>query len=70
MFKAETGVTFGVYLTEFRIKRAIELLERTELKVYEVAERVGYTNLSYFSKVFKKVTGETPFALKNDIKSK
>ena len=70
MFKAETGVTFGVYLTEFRIKKAVELLERTELKVYEVAERVGYTNLSYFSKVFKKVTGETPFALKNDIKSK
>ncbi len=65
IFKAEVGQTFNSYLTQYRIKKAIELLNRTELKVYEIAERVGYPNLSYFSRVFKKITGETPFSYKN-----
>ncbi len=65
IFKAEVGTTFNNYLTEYRVKKAIELLEGTDLKVYEVAEKVGYTNLSYFSRVFKKVTGENPFVYKN-----
>lgn len=65
LFKAETGVTFNSYLTNYRIQKAVELLSKTELKVYEVAERVGYSNLSYFSRVFKKVTGVNPFFYKN-----
>lgn len=65
IFKAEVGMTFNNYLTEYRVKKAIELLSRTDMKVYEVAEKVGYTNLSYFSRVFKKVTGENPFVYKH-----
>ncbi|MBU3877490.1 response regulator [Faecalicatena sp. AGMB00832] len=65
LFKAETGVTFNSYLTNYRIQKAVELLTKTELKVYEVAEKVGYSNLSYFSRVFKKVTGVNPFFYKN-----
>ena len=65
IFKAETGMTFNGYLTEYRVKKAAELLRRTDLKVYEVAEKVGYPNLSYFSRVFKKITGENPFSFKN-----
>ena len=65
LLKAETGVTFNSYLTNYRIQKAVELLSKTELKVYEVAERVGYSNLSYFSRVFKKVTGVNPFFYKN-----
>lgn len=61
LFKAETGTTFNSYLTNYRIQKAIELLANTDLKVYEVAEKVGYSNLSYFSRVFKKVTGVNPF---------
>lgn len=64
IFKAEVGTTFNSYLTEYRVRKAAELLQRTDLKVYEVAERVGYPNLSYFSRVFKKVTGENPFSSK------
>ncbi len=66
LFKAETGVTFNSYLTNYRIQKAVELLTKTELKVYEVAEKVGYSNLSYFSRVFKKVTGVDPFYYKID----
>jgi len=65
LFKSEVGVTFNHYLTNYRVQKAIELLTKTDLKVYEVAEKVGYTNLSYFSRVFKKVTGVNPFFYKN-----
>lgn len=65
IFKAEVGQTFNSYLTQYRIKKAVELLNKTDFKVYEVAEKVGYPNLSYFSRVFKKITGETPFSYKN-----
>ena len=64
LFKSEVGTTFNSYLTEYRIKKAVDLLSKTDLKVYEVAEKVGYANLSYFSRVFKKITGENPFFYK------
>ena len=65
IFKSETGETFNSYLTNFRIEKAVELLEKTDLKIYEVGEKVGYPNLSYFSRVFKKVKGVNPFFYKN-----
>ncbi|MGL6201423.1 MAG: response regulator transcription factor [Lachnospiraceae bacterium] len=70
LFKAEIGMTFNSYLTDYRIKKAKELLAKTDLMVYEVAEKVGYKNLSYFSRVFKKVTGTNPFFYKTDKMSK
>lgn len=69
-FKEETGVKFVVYLNNLRLKNALHLLETTNLKVYEVAERVGYSNLSYFSTVFKKNFGQNPFDYKNSFKNK
>lgn len=65
LFKEDTGMKFVVYLNNLRLKHAITLLERTNLKVYEVAEKVGYSNLSYFSTVFKKNFGQNPFDYKN-----
>jgi len=66
IFKEETGVKFVVYLNNLRLKHALRLLESTNLKVYEVAEQVGYSNLSYFSTVFKKNFGQNPFDYKNN----
>lgn len=65
LFKEETGIKFVVYLNNLRLKQALQLLENTNLKVYEVAEAVGYSNLSYFSTVFKKNFGQNPFDYKN-----
>lgn len=65
LFKEETGMKFIVYLNNLRLRHAIELLETTNLKVYEVAEQTGYSNLSYFSTVFKKNFGQNPFDYKN-----
>lgn len=64
IFKKETGINFVVYLNNIRLKHALDLLENTNLKVYEIAENVGYSNLSYFSTVFKKNFGMNPFEYK------
>ncbi|MFC4600936.1 response regulator transcription factor [Cohnella hongkongensis] len=60
VFKEETGSTVQARLTDIRMDRAKRLLDEGALKVYEVAERVGYRNGQYFSQVFRKTTGMTP----------
>lgn len=60
VFKSQTGETFTSALTKKRIEKAKELLETTDLKTYEVAEEVGYSDAHYFGSTFKKYTGETP----------
>lgn len=65
IFKEETGIKFVVYLNNLRLKAAVHLLEETNLKVYEIAEKVGYSNMSYFSTVFKKNFGKNPFEYRN-----
>jgi len=58
-FKKETDYTLLNYLTRYRIHKAMELLRDGKLKVYEVAERVGYRDITYFSTMFKKLVGVT-----------
>lgn len=59
-FRKETGVNFSVYIRDFRISKAKELLIATTLKQYEVAEKVGYSDSKYFGRVFKEVVGLSP----------
>lgn len=59
-FHKEMGITFSTYLKNFRINRAKELLCGTQLKLYEIADRVGYSDSKYFSKVFRDTTGQLP----------
>lgn len=60
LFKKETGQNFLEYLSEVRMNRAKELLKETKLPVGEICERVGYADLKYFTKSFKKATGIKP----------
>ena len=60
VFKKETDYTILAYLTRIRMHRAMELLREGRLKVYEVAERVGYRDVPYFSSAFKRVVGVSP----------
>lgn len=60
MFTRETGMNFIAFLNSLRMKQAVELLEHTDKKVYEIAEEAGYSSLSYFSTAFKKSFGQTP----------
>lgn len=59
-FSNETGISFIAYLTELRIKKAKEMIERTNMKVYEISEAVGYSSVEHFTRVFKRITGRTP----------
>ncbi|MGL4798421.1 MAG: response regulator [Cellulosilyticaceae bacterium] len=60
IFKKEIGKTFIQYVTAFRIEKAKELLTYTNLKTYEITEKVGYVDAHYFSVIFKKYTHVTP----------
>ena len=63
IFKRDTGETFTNYLIRFRMEKAKELLLEGKYFVYEVAERVGYKNMPYFSNIFRKYTGHKPSEL-------
>ncbi len=68
-FKEKTGDTYLNYLLKLRINRAKELLEKTDLKVYEVCEMVGYSDTNYFSKLFEKFAGCRPSEFKKKMGS-
>lgn len=67
VFRKATGDSFTNYVNGYRIRKAKELLAGTTLKVYEVSERVGFTDYHYFLKIFKKVTGGVPTDTRSDI---
>ena len=65
-FKKEVGTNFSEYLMNLRMQQAKRLLETTNMRVSDIALRVGITNMSYFSTVFHKSFGCKP----NDIRKK
>lgn len=48
------------YVTNERLKVAKELLSHTDLKIYDIASKVGYQDTKYFSRLFKQWTGQLP----------
>ncbi|MBE5837876.1 MAG: helix-turn-helix domain-containing protein [Butyrivibrio sp.] len=60
LFKLHYGANIYEYLQEVRMERAKELLTKSDLKVQDVAQRVGYSDTNYFSKAFRNYTGMTP----------
>lgn len=69
IFKKETDKTFINYLTQIRMEAAKELLRTTNLKTFEIAEKVGYTEQNYFSYSFKKNFGISPSSYRNGFKT-
>lgn len=67
-FKKETGQNFTDYLNGIRIEKAKEYLRRPDISVSDVWEKVGYSSLSYFSRVFKQVTAMGPLEYKKAMK--
>ncbi len=59
-FKKYTGQSVNQYLIQLRLTMASTLLRDTELSVEEICERTGFSEISYFSKVFKKKLNHTP----------
>lgn len=61
-FKTITGISPLQYISDLRIAHALELLESGYYKIYEVAEKSGFSDCKYFSTVIKKATGHNPKA--------
>lgn len=59
-FKQETGYTLMEYIQVYRVQKAKEMLLENRMTIAEIGTEVGYDSPAYFSKIFKKVTGQTP----------
>lgn len=66
LFKQELKKNFIDYITEIRMKQALKLLKEKEYLIKELSESVGYSNPTYFCKVFKSYTGKTIGEYKNN----
>lgn len=70
IFNKTVGVSFNSYVDHKRIDQSKELLKENHLKVYEIAEQVGYKNVDYFHKKFKKYVGISPAEYRKNITGK
>jgi len=59
-----SGVNFKTYLDSFRIKKAVDLLRSTENTVSDIAAQCGYDNVRTFNNTFRRITGQSPCALR------
>jgi two-component system, response regulator YesN len=59
-FKQEFNENISDYIVRIRMEKAKSLLKNSQLKIYEIANMIGYQDDKYFRKVFKKVEGITP----------
>lgn len=64
-YKQATGMTLSMYITVLRISQAKSWLEETDKSIYSISIMLGYQDEIYFSKLFKKVVGMTPFEFRN-----
>jgi len=60
LFKNNFGISFNDYLTNLRIDQAKKLLRRSDMKIYEIADRVGYRDPDYSINKFRQKVGMTP----------
>ncbi|GJM78084.1 hypothetical protein HMSSN139_05800 [Paenibacillus sp. HMSSN-139] len=67
VFAKEMGETFIEYVARRRIEHAMVMMQ-SGMKLYEIGERVGYPNPGHFTKVFKRITGQTPLEYREKLK--
>lgn len=66
LIKKETGWTFAALLNRQRIKQAQKLLLTSQHGIEEICFAVGYTNVGYFYKIFKRICGQSPKSYRQD----
>jgi two-component system response regulator YesN len=69
-FATKTGIRFNDYVTMVKMARAKYLLINTKLKTYEIGYQLGYHDINYFSKLFKKYYGKNPSEYRINLKEK
>lgn len=60
LFKEVADVNFLTYITDVKLEKAADMLENTDMKIYEIMNRVGYQKSQHFSSLFRKKYGVTP----------
>ncbi|WP_314059681.1 AraC family transcriptional regulator [uncultured Vagococcus sp.] len=60
LFKKEVGMTYITYLNQYRVEQSKLLLRNSDKQLAEISEKVGYTDPTYFSRIFKKITDISP----------
>lgn len=60
LFNREMGINFSTFLKKFRVSQAKRLLKGSDMKIYEVANAVGYGDSKYFNRVFREEVGVSP----------
>lgn len=60
LFKRETGQTISEYITAYRIHQAVVMMAQPNVRLYEIAEKTGFGDANYFTRVFKQQRGLTP----------
>ncbi|MCP3028483.1 response regulator [Halobacillus sp. A5] len=66
-FKQESGISLSKYVTKLRINQAKHWLRQSEESIYSISLMLGYKDEKYFSKLFKKEVGQTPFDYRNEM---
>ncbi len=66
-FSAEQGMNFGRYVLRLRIERAIDILAQSRQPVSDIAYAVGFNDLSYFGRVFRRYVGMSPSAYRESL---
>ncbi|MCD1654063.1 PocR ligand-binding domain-containing protein [Treponema zuelzerae] len=66
LFNKITGETFANYVNTLRIRKACEYLDQEDIPITTIAFNLGFDDISYFDKVFKKIAGTTPSAYKKN----
>ncbi|GGI46363.1 hypothetical protein GCM10008018_16720 [Paenibacillus marchantiophytorum] len=66
-FRKKTGWSLSEYIVSQRIEHAKTMLAQSELRISHIMNRLGYDNLSHFTRTFKKLTGYTPLQYRNKI---
>ncbi len=69
MFRQQKGETLILYITQKRIDKAIEYIRFSDESLTEIAFIVGYDDYSYFSRVFRKITGKSPRDFRNEVQT-
>ena len=67
LFKRKAGASFLSMLTKLRMEEAVRLLEESDLKIFEIADRLGYQDAQYFSSIFRRATGVNPSEYKRRV---
>ncbi len=70
LFKKTTGITIVDYVHELRMKKAIFLLEDTDMKIQDISETVGFTSATNFTRFFRKYAKSTPYEYRDAARAK